>query len=73
MTLIVASIHNNSLGSVISVDSIDEGNKNVIQLSEEKLGRKLTDEEIEEVTDTNQFYCEEDSDNVWSISVGSVE
>jgi hypothetical protein len=72
-TIIVASVHNNRLGPCINVDSFDDGKEQVKQLSKEKLVRDLTLEEIEEIDNNGEFYCDEDSNNVWSYSVGIVE
>jgi len=73
MNYIVAQIHNNSLGSVISVESEEEGKQQVKLLAEDQLKRHLTNEELDEIEQTNQYINEEDSDNVWSVSVGIVE
>lgn len=72
-SIIVASIHNHSLGSVVSVPTLEEGYELVKKLSAEKLGRELTEEEKDDVDVNSEFYHDQDADNVWCYSVGIVD
>lgn len=71
--VIVVSIHNNSLGKVISVNTLEDGYTAVKQLSAEKLGRELTDEEKDGIDINAEFHHEDDADNAWSYAVGVVD
>lgn len=73
MTMIVADIHNARLGSVLEVDSWEEGKSTIRKLAENKLQRILNDQENESLENELEVYNEEDMDNVWSFSIGLVE
>lgn len=70
--LFVAEIHNNSLGNTIAVDSELEGLNLIRDLAAQKLGRPLSDEENDQINDFREIYDESDSDNLWTISLGSL-
>jgi len=73
MNYIVAIIHNNSLGRVISVSSIEEGKDVIKATAEELFNRPLTEHEYEMLESVQEVYNEDDSDNLYSISLGVVE
>ena len=73
MTYIVAIIHNNSLGKVISVSSIDDGKDVIKTVSEMLFGRALNAEELNMLEEYNEVYKEDDPDNLYCISLGVVE
>lgn len=73
MEIIVAEIHNNSLGTVKSVSSFDEALDIARGKAEAKLNRALNDEEVDSLQDFYEIYNEEDGDNIWCISIGKVE
>lgn len=70
---IVAIIHNNSLGKVVSVCDENHGKDIARGLAEDQFLRGLTDEEIDDLNDKLEIYNDEDSDNIYSFSVGIVE
>ena len=68
--IFVAKIHNNSLGACIPVNSYDEGIDLIKGMAVEQLNRELTDEEIDDVINSYELYNDEDSDNIYTWSVG---
>lgn len=73
MNYIACKIHNNSLGKTIAVDSETMGKALIQTWAEEQFGRPLTDEEINNLDDTLEIYNDEDSDNIYTFSLGIVE
>ena len=72
-TMIVADIHNSRMGNVYRVESLEEGLSVIKELAEHKLLRKLNDEEKESLEKDLEVYNDDDSDNIWSYSMGFVE
>jgi len=73
MKFIVAKIHNQSLGKVIEVSSIEEG-KNVIRdWFFEQFNRVMNAEEIDALEDMMEVYNDEDHDNHYTFSIGIVD
>ena len=70
---IAARIHNASLGKVVSVDSIGEGEKLIIEWAEEVLGRKLEEAEFDKIYGEGEFYHDCDPDNHYTFSIGIVQ
>lgn len=70
---IVAEIHNNSLGKVKEVESIEEGKDIARGWAEEQLQRDLTDEEIDGLENDLEIYDDSDCDNLWTFSIGMTE
>ena len=73
MSYHVVSIHNNSLEKILNASSLDDAKDIVWGLAEEKLNRSLTDEELDSLHDYYEVSNEEDSDNIWCISIGIEE
>ena len=71
--LIVCRIHNNSLGKVLSVSSEEEGKDIIRGWAEEQFQRPLKDEEIDDLNDKLEIFNNEDSDNIFTFSLGIVE
>lgn len=72
-TMIIVDIHNARLGNVFLVESWEEGRSVIKELAESKLLRKLNDEENESLESDLEVYNDDDSDNVWSYSIGFAE
>jgi hypothetical protein len=72
-TIIVTDIHNDRLGNVFLVESLEEGLSVIKELAESKLLRKLNDEENELLESNLEVYNDDDSDNAWSYSIGFAE
>ncbi len=70
---IVATIHNNKLGSCKPALSWDDAVFVVREMSEKMLCRPLEECEIEDLNNNGEIYDESDSDNIWCISIGMVE
>lgn len=73
MKYIVCRIHNNSLGKTIAVENEDEGKDVLRGWAEEQFQRPLTDTEIDDLNDKLEIYNDEDSDNLFTFSLGIVE
>ena len=69
--LFVARIHNNRLGSCVTVDSISEGIKLIQEYVRDQFNRDLTDEENEILENDYEFYSDADLDNIVSFTIGS--
>lgn len=72
MTMFVAKIHNNSLGSCIEVSSYEEGIDLLRGMAEEQLDRELTPEEIDGLVNDYEVTNNEDSDNWYTWSIGTL-
>ena len=73
MNYIVARIHNNKLGSVVSVETIEEGLELIRGYVRDQFGREITNEENDILVNDYEFFNDEDYDNVFSFSLGTVE
>lgn len=73
MNLIACKIHNNSLGKVISVPSLSEGIQTIKEWAADQFRRELTFEEIKSAENECEICNEDDSDNIYSFSIGIVE
>ena len=71
--LFVANIHNNSLGSCTPVEDWDDGIALVREIAEEKMGRELNAEEMDALANEGQITNEDDIDNVWCVSLGTLD
>jgi hypothetical protein len=71
--IIVAKIHNNSLGKCIEVDTFQEGIDLIKGAAAEQLGRELEPEELEDLENTYEFSDFSDSSNQYTWSVGETE
>lgn len=67
------SIHNNSVAAWYKAESLESGFLQAKVLAEAKLNRKLTDDEQKGLKETQEIYNEDDSDNVWCISVNEID
>lgn len=70
--LFVARIHNNSLGSCVMVDTINDGVNLIRKYVKDQFGRDLTAEENEILENDYEFYNDDDADNIVSFSLGSL-
>ncbi len=68
--LFVARIHNNSLGSCVMVETIEEGLNLIRQYVKDQFNRELTTEENDILENNNEFYNDDDMDNVITYSLG---
>ena len=71
--LIVAKIHNNSLGVVVEVSSWDHGVDVLRKMAQEQLNRPITKAEEDDLTAFGELYDDSDSDNIFTFSIGVVE
>jgi hypothetical protein len=71
--LAVIKVHNNSLGSCKAVENEETGIKLVKEIAEEKLSRKLTQEEIEQIDNDLEFYNEDDIENQWCVALAEIK
>lgn len=69
----VARIHNNSLGSVTEVASYADGVTAIGEMVKNQFNRELTPEEQEDVDNTGEFYNNEDHNNVFTFSIGTLD
>jgi hypothetical protein len=70
--LFVARIHNNSLGSCVMVGTITDGVNLIREYVKDQFGRDLTIEENEILENNYEFYNDDDCDNIYSFSIGSL-
>ena len=71
--MFVAKIHNNSLGSCISIESYEEGKVLIRKMAEEQFQRPLTESELASIEDEMELYNDDDADNVYTFSIGAAE
>jgi len=70
--LFVARIHNNSLGSCVMVETIEEGLNLIRQYVKDQFNRELTTEENDNLENNQEFYNDDDPENIVTFSVGIV-
>lgn len=70
--LFVARIHNNSLGSCVMVETIEEGLDLIRQYVKDQFNRELTTEENDNLENNQEFYNDDDPENIVTFSVGIV-
>ena len=70
--LFVARIHNNILGSCVIVDTIEEGLNLIRQYVKDQFNRELTTEENDILENNNEFYNDDDVENIVTFSVGTL-
>ena len=70
--LFVARIHNNSLGSCVMVETIEEGLNLIRQYVKDQFNRELTTEENDILENNNEFYNDDDVENIVTFSVGTL-
>jgi hypothetical protein len=71
--IIVAKIHNQSLGKCVFVDTVEDG-KNVIRdWFFEQFDRVINADEIDTLENQLEVYNDEDSDNNFTFSIGIIE
>ncbi len=67
----VVDIHNNTLGSMESFDSLEDAMDQVKHLAIEKRnGKDLSDDELDNLESNFEVFDETDSDNIWCIAIG---
>ena len=71
--IIVAKIHNNTLGKCISVDSIETGKDLIKSWVGEQFSRPLNEDELEGLENELEVYNDEDTDNIFTFSIGILE
>ena len=70
--LFVARIHNNSLGYCVIVGTIEEGLNLIRQYVKDQFNRELTTEENDILENNNEFYNDDDVENIVTFSVGTL-
>lgn len=70
---IVAKIHNNSLGKCLSVSSENDGIETIKEWFKDQFSREMTPEEKEILENTLEITIDDDSDNIFTFSIGIVE
>ena len=70
--LFVARIHNNSLGSCVTVGTIEEGLNLIRQYVKDQFNRELTTEENDVLENKYEFYNDADAENIVTFSVGTL-
>lgn len=73
MQYIVVRIHNQSLGKVVEVSTIEEGMDVVREWFEEQFNRVMNEEEIDNLEVMMEVHNDEDHDNHYTFSIGIVE
>jgi len=71
--IIVARIHNNTLGKCIFVNTIEEGKELIKSWASEQFSRSLNEDELESLENDLDVYNDEDADNVYTFSIAIVE
>lgn len=67
--MFICKIHNNSLGSTISVESCDEGVEKLLKWIESD-GHELTDDQIEILNNDLELIIDDDPENIFTYSIG---
>ena len=70
--LFVARIHNNRLGSCVMVGTINDGINLIREYVQHQFNRELTAEENEILENDYEFYNDDDADNIFTFSIGSL-
>ena len=73
MKFIIAKIHNQSLGKVQEVSSIEEGKSIIRDWFFEQFNRVIDDEETDVLGDELEICNMDDHDNHYTFSIGIVE
>ena len=70
--LFVARIHNNTLGSCVMVGTITDGINLIREYVKDQFGRDLTADENDRLENDYEFYNDDDVDNIFTFSIGSL-
>ena len=70
--LFVARIHNNTLGSCVMVGTITDGINLIREYVQDQFGRDLTADENDRLENDYEFYNDDDADNIFTFSIGSL-
>ena len=73
MKYIATIIRNNSLGKVVEVDSLEDGQLLIQEWAKNQFERDLTEEEEESLENDYEIYNDSDQCNVYTFAVGIVE
>lgn len=73
MKFIVAKIHNQSLGKVVEVSSIEEGQNVIRDWFFEQFNRVINEREIDDLINSCEICNMDDADNHYTFSIGIVE
>jgi len=73
MKYIATIIRNNSLGKVVEVDSLEDGQLLIQEWAKNQFERDLTEEEEESLENDYEIYNDSDQGNVYTFAVGIVE
>lgn len=73
MKYIVVKIHNQSLGKVVEVSSLEEGMGIIRDWFFEQFNRSINDEETDSLINTYEVYNDEDFDNHYTFSIGIID
>jgi hypothetical protein len=71
--IIVAKIHNNTLGKCISVETLEDGKELIKSWAGEQFQRPLTQDELDSLEEVLEVYNDEDSDNHYTFTIGILE
>ena len=70
--LFVARIHNNRLGSCVMVGTITDGINLIREYVQDQFNRELTADENDRLENDYEFYNDDDDDNIFTFSIGSL-
>lgn len=73
MKYVVVKIHNQSLGKIVEVESIEKGLNIIREWFQNQFERDMDDDEIDDLEDSMGIYIEADNDNQYTFSVGIIE
>lgn len=73
MKYVVVKIHNQSLGKIVEVESIEKGLNIIREWFEDQFGRDMYDDELDDLENLMEIYITEDNDNQYTFSVGIIE
>jgi hypothetical protein len=73
MKYVVVKIHNQSLGKVIEVDSIEKGFNIIHEWFKDQFDRVMCDDELDDLENLMEINIEEDDVNQYTFAVGIIE
>lgn len=73
MKYITVKIHNNSLGQVKMFDNWLDAVSHIITLYKDQFVKKLDDDQMDSLENDFEVYVEEDHDNTYTFSIGTVD
>lgn len=73
MKYVVVKIHNQRLGKIVEVESIEKGLNIIRGWFQDQFGRDMYDDELDDLENLMEIYIAEDNDNQYTFSVGIIE